>query len=276
LQKNIINTIKIDSSNFTSANTTLVITNCNDTEIDNSLFDSVTLVYSGIDLEESQLVVDNCQFGDSGAVGYRYIIELTMGTFAIKNSKIDAKLTFGGISVINSGTTSLINTTIENCSAGRGAGIYYYNVETATISEGCVFYMNTAQLEGGAIYVNNSTLFIDSTNITYNSAIGNGPAISCSDSLTGIINYDNETTIISNNSVPSNSSLPQINNCAVDSNAEFASSLVFSSEDDGGGSSAWIWIIVALVAVLVIVVIISGVAFFLYSRKRSSYTTMAD
>ncbi len=87
--------------------------------------------------------------------------------------------------------------TTEKNFNGNGGAIYISRKSTVSITGNCKFENNGAERKGGAVYVTNSQLDIDSASFKSNSSVGNGGAVYC---------YTGSTVEISNAAFESNSS----------------------------------------------------------------------
>ena len=266
---NVDDQITIQSTNFTSLNkNVLTITNNTKTLVENCIFTNSFVSITGQDRKDSQAVLGpNTFVANQGATPY--IIDLQTGVYTVKDSKVSAQQT-GGINVFDSETTSIINSTFETGLAQNGGAGYFENVTALTISENCQFNSNSATFYGGAIYLVNSTVHLDATNFTDNSAV-DGSAIGCTGNET-IVYYDNTTVNFYASAGPGPNSTFIQNTCQQVIQT-LQSSLVVSSLDTGG-SDAWIWVLVSIAILVVILIIVAAVGFVIYQRKRQSYTRM--
>jgi hypothetical protein len=149
---------------------------------------------------------------------------VTISGLTISNGVVSAGNVGAGI-YIDTAMLSLTNCVVHNNhanggSTAHGAGIYGFQSNIAAV--GCVFDSNVAAGNGGGVYNNGSTLTIDRSTVTGNSALSGGGIFNRSGTITATndLVYLNTATNgggISNDATLGVATLT-LNNCTVSSN----------------------------------------------------------
>ena len=185
---NIENEIIIQTSYFEAPNkSALAIANTTNTVVKGCTFINTFISITGQNQIGSRVILDSNLFFTSSGLA-PYVITLQTGTFAIKNSTVTCSQ-IGAIRVIDSGSTSITNSTFQMGVAQNGGAGYFANVATLTISGNSQFYSNIATFYGGGIYLANSTVHMADTQFSDNAAV-DGSAIGCSGNGETVF-YDN-------------------------------------------------------------------------------------
>ncbi len=163
--------------------------------------------------------------------GRLYCVDLTITGGAVFGES--------GGAIRNQGNTSLIRSTVTNCSAtGDGAsGGALFNDGGFLMVEECTLSMNDAERAGGAVEANAGTTLIDDSELS-NNTTGPGPGNGGALHLTGAGSVDVRDSTISGNSASreggglwnSGSGTMTVDNCVVTLNAANG-----TAADDGGG-----------------------------------------